>query len=425
MLYAAVVLGLPGATAAEFLSDGVGDEVIPVALAIPEPATPTVIPLPLALGGDLVSPAPFGKRADWDGGSAPSMDGRPARPDAPVDPVAPAPSPTFRVEENPHVRRHLDQFRSAQRSALESWLSRAGRYLPMLVEIFQQKGLPEELVFTAMIESGFNPVAVSRAGAKGLWQFMAPTARRYGLRVDEWLDERLDPEKSTIAAARHFLDLYAVFGSWNLAHAAYNAGEQRVLSAIRSMGTRDFWALARGSFLREETKNFVPAVHAATLIARSPERYGLVVTPETPVRYERVTVAGGTTLAQVARLAGLSAAELERLNPELTMKQVPPGSAYPIKVPAGAAAAVQTALGRDDALRRARTAPPVDGTAAAADVHVVKPRDTVFSIARRYGVTVSDIKRWNDLEDVSLIIPGDRLRVARAALAEDGQGGFR
>src|SRR5262249_58373479 len=113
----------------------------------------------------------------------------------------------------------------------------AGRYLPMLRTVSKQRGLPEELFSTAMIESGLDPLAASKAGAKGLWQFMAPTARRYGLRVDRWMDERLDPEKSTAAAARHFLDLYTVFGSWNLAQAAYNAVERTVLDAIRSLGT--------------------------------------------------------------------------------------------------------------------------------------------------------------------------------------------
>src|SRR5499425_3632358 len=171
---------------------------------------------------------------------------------------------TYRVRANEHVRFFLERFQTGYRRAVvESWLSRSGRYLPMILDVFNQKGLPEELVFTAMIESGFNPLAVSRAGAKGLWQFMAPTARRYGLRIDEWLDERLDPEKSTMAAARHLLDLYAVFGSWNLVQAAYNAGEMKVLQAVRAMGTSDFWTLRSGPVLREETKNFIPAIQAA------------------------------------------------------------------------------------------------------------------------------------------------------------------
>src|SRR5262245_61675042 len=224
---------------------------------------------------------------------------------APPTPITPA-VPPYRVEDNHDVRRFLDQFQTGYRRAVvERWLVRAGRYLPMVLDVFKQKGLPEELVFTAMIESGFDPLAVSRAGAKGLWQFMAPTARRYGLRVDNWLDARLDPEKSTVAAARHFLDLYAVFGSWNLAQAAYNAGERTVVEAIRAMGTSDFWALARGRWLADETKNFVPAIQAATIIAREPERYGFMITPAPPLMYDLVSVPRSTNLKQLAVKAGL------------------------------------------------------------------------------------------------------------------------
>ena len=190
----------------------------------------------------------------------------------------PAPAPAYRVQLNEHVRFFLDRFQTGYRRAItESRLVRSGRYLPMIMDIFKEKGLPEELVFTAMVESGFNPVAVSHAGAKGLWQFMAPTARLYGLRVDRWMDERLDPEKSTVAAANYLRDLYTVFGSWDLAQAAYNAGEVRVQQAIQGSGTRDFWVLHRRSpYLLQETKNFVPAIHAATLIGRQPEQYGFI-----------------------------------------------------------------------------------------------------------------------------------------------------
>lgn len=345
------------------------------------------------------------------------------RASSPAEPIAPR-VPPYRVEDShDDVRRFLDHFQTGYRRAVvERWLVRAGRYLPMLLDVFKQKGLPEELVFTAMIESGFDPLAVSRAGAKGLWQFMAPTARRYGLRVDNWLDERLDPEKSTVAAARHFLDLYAVFGSWNLAQAAYNAGERTVLEAIRAMGTSDFWTLARGRRLKDETKNFVPAIQAAALIAREPERYGFVVTPAQPMRYEVVMVPRATSLKILALRASLDPDGLERLNPELRLKQTPPDGPYPLKVPVGNATSVKAALDREAAAlapagvaRRQGHAGPGGGKPG---IHVVRPLETVAAIARRYGVSVADIVRWNNLDGAAHIYPGNRLRVASAGPEE-------
>jgi len=332
--------------------------------------------------------------------------------------------PLYQVEDNHDVRRFLDRFQTGYRRAVvERWLVRAGRYLPMVLDVFKQKGLPEELVFTAMIESGFDPLAVSRAGAKGLWQFMAPTARRYGLRVDEWLDERLDPEKSTMAAARHFIDLYAVFGSWNLAQAAYNAGERTVLEAIRAMGTSDFWALSRGRWLKDETKNFIPAIQAATLIAREPERYGFVVTPADPLTYEVITVPRSTSLKQLAIKSGVGLDAMERLNPELRLKQTPPEGAYPLKVPIDGAALIRAAVEREAAARH--VAMPSRGSEARPashmarfPIHIVKRTETVVAIARRYGVAVADLLRWNGLDSTARIRPGDRLRVASLSREE-------
>jgi len=322
-------------------------------------------------------------------------------------PAAARPAPAYRVQLNEHVRFFLDRFQTGYRRAVtESRLARSGRYLPMILDIFKEKGLPEELVFTAMIESGFNPVAVSRAGAKGLWQFMAPTARLYGLRVDRWLDERLDPEKSTVAAANYLLDLYAVFGSWDLAQAAYNAGEVRVQRAIQGTGTRDFWVLHRRSpHLLPETKNFIPAIHAATLIGRQPEQYGFTVVPEEPVRYDVVTVPKGTRLMRLAGLSGVALADLEQLNPELWQKQTPPDAPYELKVPLDTADAMRAAVALDTAPRRSAPAP---GTA----VHLVKAGDTVWRIARQYGVSTVQLARWNGLERPDRIFPGERLRIA-------------
>jgi len=318
----------------------------------------------------------------------------------------PAPAAAYRVQINEHVRFFLERFQTGYRREItETRLARSGRYLPMILDIFKEKGLPEELVFTAMIESGFNPVAVSKAGAKGLWQFMAPTARLYGLRVDRWMDERLDPEKSTVAAANYLRDLYTVFGSWDLAQAAYNAGEVRVQQAIQGSGSRDFWVLHRRSpHLLPETKNFVPAIHAATLIGRQPEHYGFTVVPEEPVRYDVVTVPKGSRLMRLAGLSGVPLADLEQLNPELWQKQTPPDTSYELKIPLGSAAAIQAAVELDAAPRRIAPAPR-------AGVHVVQAGESVWRIARQYGVSAAQLARWNGLERPDRIFPGERLGV--------------
>ncbi len=290
---------------------------------------------------------------------------------------------SYQIRQNDTVQRFLDQFQTGYRRAVvERWLTRSGRFLPMILEVFKQKGLPEELVFTAMIESGFDPIAVSRAGAKGLWQFMAPTARQYGLRVDRWLDERLDPEKSTVAAANYLRDLYTIFGSWDLVQAAYNAGEMKVIRAIKGTGTRDFWSLTNSRLLRDETKNYVPAIHAVTIISQEPEQYGFAVTPDEPLSYERITVPKGTSLKHVATLSGISFDELVRLNSELRMKQTPPDSPYHLKVPLGSGPALQVGLEREVETRKAAAAarlaersPKKKGQLAVQKAAAVKSRD--------------------------------------------------
>src|SRR3989475_10135281 len=200
----------------------------------------------------------------------------------------------YSVTQNDDVRYFLDLFTRSRREVVETWMGRSGRYLAMIQEVFRSQGLPTDLAFTAMIESGFDPRAVSSARAKGLWQFMAPTARRYGLRVDRWGDERLDPEKSTVAAAAYLRDLYRQFGSGERAHAAYNAGEGHVIRAIGETGASEFWSLTRTKHLRPETREYVPAIQAATLIGRDPDQYGFAVGGDPWDDTERVSVPPST-----------------------------------------------------------------------------------------------------------------------------------
>ena len=445
-LLIATHLGMPGGATAEYSS---------ATTPAPSAATPGApeevgnwrLDSTIGLPGDLDPASTPVKQPELSDGSAGLPDpGLPRTPTptyvlAPTPPTEPSASPAvavaistvrkYEVEENHHVREFVDRFQTGYRRAVvEKWLTRSGQYLPMILDVFRQKGLPDELVFTAMIESGFNPVAVSRAGAKGLWQFMAPTARRYGLRIDDWLDERLDPEKSTMAAARHLLDLYAVFGSWNLVQAAYNAGEMRVLQAIRAMGTSDFWTLRGGQVLKDETKDYIPAIQAATLIAREPERYGFVFTPAEPLSYDVVVVPRGTSLKRLAARSDIPIDEFERLNTELKLKQTPPDGPYPLKVPVGVAKLVRAALEREAPARLAAPSLRASDVRLAKatqplTVHVVKPHETVVVIAKRYGVSVADLSRWNDLDATARIRPGDRLRVTAISRREEGQGGFR
>jgi membrane-bound lytic murein transglycosylase D len=324
-------------------------------------------------------------------------------------------SPGYHTPINQQVQYFLDRFTRERRQVVDKWFGRAGRYLEMIRDTLRDRGLPEDLAFVAMIESGFNPVAVSRAGAKGLWQFMAGTARRYGLRVDQWVDERFDPEKSTLAAASYLRDLYAQFGSWSLAQAAYNAGERTVERAIRVVGSTDFWALARSSSLRQETKEFVPQIHAATVIGQDPSRYGFDVSAHSPSDVEFVSVPPGTSLTTAAAAAGISTDTIRVLNPVLVKGVTPPGAPYRLRVPAGTSGAIQTALATGKAI-------PDRRPAVKSQVHVVRSGDTVKTIAKRHGVSVADVLRWNGLSVNHTLRPGERLIVSDVRLSAARQG---
>lgn len=351
--------------------------------------------------------------------------GTPTTPPSPT--AGPPAGPPAAVLEQPAVQYFMDRFTGSHKKVVEAWLQRSGRYLSMIRDVLRAHDLPEDLAFVAMIESGFNPVAVSRAGAKGLWQFMAGTARRYGLRVDQWVDERFDPERSTRAAAAYLRDLYAMFGSWALAQAAYNAGEMTIVRAIQTVQSVDFWELADSRFLRQETKAFVPQIVAATVIGRDPARYGF----ENPIPSRHpvdvVRVPGSTSLAVLAKGAGVPLEDLRALNPVLVRGATPPGGSYELRVPAGSRDVVLLALGAPT--RAAVGARPSSHVARASvkagrqsDIHVVRPRETLSSIAKQYGVSVGDVVRWNRLGQHSPIRPGDRLRVAESRSVAESVG---
>jgi hypothetical protein len=235
------------------------------------------------------------------------------------------------------VDRHVQFFSYQIRDRFEQWLTRLERYRPRVRSIFSQFKLPDDLIFLSLVESGFNTNAVSRANAVGPWQFMKPTAKFYDLRVDKWVDERRDPDKSTIAAARYLRDLYHLFGSWPLAMAAYNAGEGKVGRSMARLKVKDgdFWDLLDTKLLRKETKEYVPRFVAAAQIAKDPSRFGFNILPQAPVEFDEVAVTRQVHLKAVAKAAGVSFEDIKNLNPELRRDMTPPDPVYILKVPLG------------------------------------------------------------------------------------------
>jgi membrane-bound lytic murein transglycosylase D len=237
---------------------------------------------------------------------------------------------------NDSVETYIEYFSTLRKDVFQSWLDNSAAYLATMKDIFRDENLPEELVYVAMIESGFNTGAVSRAKAVGPWQFMPYTARQYGLKNDRWVDERRDYLKSTLAAAHLFRELHNRLGSWPLVLAAYNAGMKKVRSAMRRTGSTDFWDLKESPFLLSETKSFVPKFMAVALIARDPAAYGFRVPPATSLQFDVVTIRGCMDLRAAADDTDSTYATIKRLNPEINGESTPPDRQYyPLKIPKG------------------------------------------------------------------------------------------
>jgi len=239
---------------------------------------------------------------------------------------------------NSKVEYFLYYFQTSGKQSFSRWLSRSSRYIPMMKEILKREGMPEDLVYVAMIESGFQMHARSWASAVGPWQFMSETGRRYALRIDQWIDERKDPVKATTAAALYMKELYTMFkGDWYLAAAGYNAGENKILRAINMYNTSDFWEISRGSYLKRETKEYVPKLLAAAIIAKDPARYGFTdIAYLTPIEYDTVTIPSRTNLDLAAKLSGTTYESIKELNPDLRHWCTPPNYPdYQLKIPKG------------------------------------------------------------------------------------------
>src|SRR2546427_617034 len=299
------------------------------------------------------------------------------------------------------VAGYINYFSTRGRGTLEHALVRGGRYQEMIQRTLKDQGVPQDLIYLAQAESGFYPLALSRAGARGMWQFMSSRARAYGLERSRWVDERQDPEKATRAAARHLKDLYNEFGDWYLAMAAYNSGPGTVQQAVRRTGYADFWELYKRNVLPKETRNYVPIIVAVTIMAKNPAQYGLdKVLTEKPVPYDAVKINYAVDLRLVAECVDSSAATLQDLNPSL-LRWTTPNERFELHLPAGT----------KDGYLSAIAAIPSD-MRVWWRYHKVAPGDTLATVARIYRSTPRAIARVNNLDgeedlsaDARLIIP--------------------
>src|ERR1022692_1398554 len=343
------------------------------------------------------------------GDIAPDSDAQKSEP-APIDEtngITPAADPRVRAKAQSEMKSthsdlplmmtdqvagYISYFSNRGRGTFERAFARSGRYHDMMVSILKQEGVPQDLIYLAQAESGFQPLAVSRAGARGIWQFMGSRARGYGLQRSAWVDDRQDPEKSTRAAARHLKDLYAQFGDWYLAMAAYNSGPGTVQAAVRRTGYADFWELYRRNVLPKETRNYVPIILAVTIVTKNLSQYGFDdVSMDEPVAFDKVTINYPVDLRLVAECVNATFAQLQELNPSLLRLSTPKEGAFELHLPAGTKDQYQTAI-----------------AAIPSDMrlwwryHKVQPSDTLASLSRSYRVTAKSIATANHLDGTEL-----------------------
>jgi len=300
---------------------------------------------------------------------------------------------------NDEVLSFLNFFQTPRgRTIVETGLRRAGRYRDMISRVLQEEGMPQDLIYLAQAESAFQPLALSRAGARGIWQFVAWRGNEYGLRHTWWVDERQDPEKATRAAARHLRDLYGMYGDWYLAMAAYNCGPGNVQKGIERTGYADFWELYKRNVLPRETKNYVPIIVALTLIAKDAVHYGIQVDPEAPVPTDVVKPGRAIDLRLVAETIDVDVETLRALNPSLLRLATPDDPSFELHLPAGAAQRFSAEIADI----------PADKWVSWRR-HRVEAGETLTSIGKKYHVTPAAIAAANNLEHGAALGAGEKL----------------
>jgi len=361
----------------------------------------------------------------------PSFFAEPPTVPAPIDQIADlelTPEPSLREETKgelarvPHdlpvtlndtVLTYLNFFRSTRgRAIVEGGLKRAGRYQDMIKRVFREEGLPQDLMYLAQAESGFQPMALSRAGARGIWQFMSWRAREYGLQKNWWIDERQDPEKSTRAAARHLHDLYNEFGDWYLAMAAYDCGPGNVSKGIERTGYADFWELYRRNVLPKETKNYVPIILAFMLAAKNAPQFGIEVQPETPLNADVVKPGHPVDLRLVAETLDVDVEVLRALNPALLHLVTPADPQFELLLPAGTSERFQTEI--------AEAIPPEKWVSWRR--YRVEEGETLSQLARKFKLSPSAIAQANGMDGDARLEPGLKVIIPAAERPQTATG---
>ena len=313
-------------------------------------------------------------------------------------------SATFPSLLNENVGEFIDFFQTRGDDFFQRALGRSQAYEEMMKKILREKNLPEELFYLDLIESGFNPNASSRARASGIWQFIRKTAKRFGLKVDKWVDERRDPEKSTYAAAEYLKSLYEMFNNWDLVAASYNAGEGKVLKAMKRAKSQDFWEISQHRYLKRETRKYVPMFLAAVIIASAPDKYGFSnIDYHPPLLYEKVMVPPATRLDLIAKAAETDLSEIQALNPSLRRAKTPPNCLqFEIKLPPG-----KREIFEKNFLAF------IEKTRFKKKMHRVRSRETLAPIAKTSRVNLRELSHFDGLSPQDPLNPGSSALLPR------------